>query len=99
MNNEDVFGELRLKPHARLSLRSEIHYLRLSNTHDLWYQGGGAFQQNTFGYTGRPSNGRKTLGTMTDLSVDYNLTSRSVLTFYIAGVTGSSVAQGVYPLG
>jgi hypothetical protein len=48
---------------------------------------------------GRPSGGKKTLGTMFDLSLDYSLASRTALTFYLAGVTGSSVARGVYPLG
>jgi hypothetical protein len=99
MNSQDIFAQLRLKPHARLSLRTDIHYLRLSNARDLWYQGGGAFQKTSFGYVGRPSGGKKTLGTLFDLSLDYSVASRTALTFYIAGVTGSSVARGVYPLG
>jgi hypothetical protein len=99
MNNEDIFAQLRLKPQTRLTLRTDVHYLRLSNARDLWYQGGGAFQKATFGYVGRPSGGKKTLGTMFDLSLDYNVASRTALTFYIAGVTGSSVARGVYALG
>jgi hypothetical protein len=99
MNNQDIFAQLRLKPHARVGVRTDLHYLRLSNSRDLWYQGGGAFQKASFGYVGRPSGGRKTLGTMLDMSVDYSLASRTSLTFYLAGVTGSSVARGVYPLG
>jgi hypothetical protein len=99
MNNEDFFAQLRLKPHTRLSIRTDAHYLRLSNERDLWYQGGGAFQKAAFGYIGRPSGGKKTLGMMFDASVDYSLASRTALTFYLAGVTGSSVARGVYPLG
>lgn len=77
MNNEDVFAQLRLKPHAKLSLRADAHYLRLSNAKDLWYVGGGAFQRQTFGYIGRPSNGNKALGAMIDLSVDWNVTLMS----------------------
>jgi hypothetical protein len=98
MNNEDVFAQLRLRPHSRLSLRTDVRYVRLSNERDLWYQGGGAFQKGTFGYVGRPSGGRKSLGTVYDLSVDYNVASRTSLTFYFAGVSGSSVASRVYPL-
>jgi hypothetical protein len=90
---------LRLKPQARLTLRTDAHYLRLSNARDLWYQGGGAFQKTSFGYVGRSGGGKKSLGTMFDLSLDYSLASRTALTFYIAGVTGSSVARGVYPAG
>ena len=49
MNNEDVFAQLRLRPHARVSLRADVHHLRTSNARDLWYFGGGAFQDKTFG--------------------------------------------------
>jgi len=99
MNNEDAFIQLRLKPHAKLGLRTDVHHLRLSSGRDLWYAGGGAFQQKTFGYIGRPGNGRKTLGTMVDLSVDYNLTPTTALTFYIAGVRGGGLAESIYPDG
>ncbi|MBI3759995.1 MAG: alginate export family protein, partial [Deltaproteobacteria bacterium] len=99
MNNEDVFAELRLKPHAKLALRTDVHHLRLSNAQDSWYAGGGAFQKQTFGYTGRPSNGQKALGMLIDLSVDYNLAARTALTFYLAGVRGDKVIERVYPNG
>ncbi|MEW6732859.1 MAG: alginate export family protein [Acidobacteriota bacterium] len=97
MNNQDVFAQLRLNPHSRLSLRTDVRYLRLSNERDLYYQGGGAFQKGTFGYVGRPSGGKKSLGTLIDLSADYNITSRTGLTFYIGGLKGSSVASSIYP--
>jgi len=99
MNNEDMFAQLRLKPHAKLSMRADAHYLRLSNAKDLWYVGGGAFQRQTFGYIGRPSNGNKTLGAMIDLSVDWNVTPQTSLTFYAAGVRGAGVAERIYPDG
>jgi hypothetical protein len=99
MNNEDVFAQLRLKPHTKVALRADVHHLRLSRARDLWYMGGGAFQQKSFGYVGRPSNGDKTLGTMVDLSVDWNLTPQTSLTVYIAGVRGGGVAERIYPDG
>lgn len=99
MNNEDIFGELRLKPHPRLSLRGDVHHLRLSSEQDLWYVGGGGFQKNSFGYVGRPAGGKKTLGTMFDLSADLSLGSRTTVTFYAAGVRGGDVARNVYPRG
>ncbi len=99
MNNEDAFAQLRLKPHPRLALRTDVHHLRLSSTSDQWYLGGGAFQGPTFGYTGRPSNGRKTLGTLVDLSADYTLTPTTTVTFYLAGVGGGGVAESIYPIG
>ncbi len=99
MNNEDVFVQLRLKPQAKLSLRSEVHHLRLGNENDLWYAGGGAFQKGTFGYLGRPSGGKKSLGTVVDLSVDYNLTQTTSLTLYLSGVRGGEVPANLYPQG
>jgi Alginate export len=99
MNNEDVFAQLRIKPHTRLSLRGDVRYLRLANEKDLWYLGGGAFQENTFGYVGRPSGGNKTLGTLFDLSVDYNVASRTTLTLYVGGVRGGRVPRSIYPSG
>ena len=99
MNNEDVFAELRLKPHSKLSLRADIRYLRLSNENDLWYQGGGAFQKQTFGFAGRPSGGEKSLGALADVSVDYSVNSRTLLSFYLGGVRGGSVLSNVHPLG
>jgi hypothetical protein len=99
MNIEDTFAELMLKPAARLALRADVHHLRLSSIEDFWYAGGGAFQRQTFGYTGRPSSGKKTLGTMFDLSIDYALTPSTALTFYVSAVRGGAVASQIYPLG
>lgn len=99
VNNEDVFAQLRLKPHAKINLRTDVHHLRLSNANDQWYLGGGAFQKNTFGYTGRPSNGQKTLGALVDFSFDYAVTPATSLTFYIAGVHGGDVVKRIYPNG
>lgn len=99
MNNEDSFVQLRLKPHAKLALRTDVHHLRLSNEHDLWFVGGGAFQQKTFGYVSRPSNGGKTLGMLVDVSADLTVTPTTVLTFYVAGVRGGTVIERIYPTG
>ena len=99
MNNEDSFVQLRLKPHAKLALRTDVHHLRLSSERDLWFVGGGAFQQKTFGFIGRPSNGHKTLGTLVDVSADITLTPTTALTFYLAGVRGGDVAESLYPAG
>jgi hypothetical protein len=98
MNNQDIFGELLLKPIRRISLRADVHSLALSNSHDLWYLGGGAYQQTTFGYTGRPSNGHSSMGTMLDGNIDYSLTSRTTLTSYGGVVRGGAVESAIYPV-
>ncbi|HEX5080945.1 MAG TPA: alginate export family protein [Blastocatellia bacterium] len=99
MNNEDTFAELRLRPSPKLTIRGDIRYLRLSNENDLWYQGGGAFQKQTFGFAGRPSLGGKSLGTLADVSLDYAVTPRTQLSFYLGGVRGGSVISNIHPLG
>ncbi len=99
MNNQDLFAQLRLKPLDRVALRADVHHLRLSNARDSWYVGGGAFQDKTFGYVGRPSGGKKSLGTLFDVSADFDLTQTTVLTFYASGVRGGGVQSFIYPAG
>jgi hypothetical protein len=48
MNTSDAFGELMLRPSARVTVRTDVHSVRLAEGNDLWYQGGGAFQPATF---------------------------------------------------
>jgi len=99
MNVEDAFVQLQLKPHARVSLRADLHGLRLGSGKDLWYAGGGAFQETSFGYQGRPGGGRRGLGTLYDLSADLTLTPTTTLTLYGAGVRGGDVMSNIYPAG
>lgn len=99
MNNEDAYATLNLHPVSKLAFRSEVHSLRLANAKDLWYLGGGAFQQNTFGYTGRPSSGGGTRGlaNVWDISADYQLTRRFAATVYYGKAWGKTVIANLYP--
>jgi hypothetical protein len=97
MNNEDAYATLSLHPAPKLALRSELHGLRLADAADLWYLGGGAFQQGTFGYTGRPSNGRQNLSVVWDLSVDYQLTRFLSATLYYAHASGRGAIASIHP--
>lgn len=97
MNNEDAYGTLDLHPNSKLTLRSEVHSLRLANAADLWYLGGGAFQRKTFGYTGRPSNGERSLANVWDLSADYKFTRTFSTTLYYGHAWGKSVVASIYP--
>ena len=53
-----------LEPGPRVTTRVDVHSLRLADGHDLWYQGGGAFQTTTFGYMGLSVAGQRSLGTL-----------------------------------
>src|SRR5712692_2335854 len=97
MNNEDFYGTLNLRPSAKLLLRSEVHALRLASPSDLWYLGGGAFQPHTFGYTGRPGNGNRSLANVWDLSADYQFTHSFSATLYYAHACGKGAIASIYP--
>ena len=99
MNNEDAFGTLILRPHPRVTLSSEIHSLRLSNAADLWYNGGGAFQPWTFGYTGRAVSGRRSLANLYDTNVDYRVTFHFTMTAYLGYAQGLGTVSAIYPNG
>jgi len=95
MNSKDAFAELMLRP-KRATIRSDIHAVRLASSSDLWYSGGGAFQAATFGYTGRPSNGQSTLGTLYDVSADVTLTPHVSVAGYFGYAAGGLVTQRIY---
>jgi hypothetical protein len=97
MNNKDVFGEVELRPGKNLTVRSDVHGLWLSNSEDLWYSGGGAFQPWTFGYQGRPSNGQTGLATLYDISADYNWKHGISVGLYFGYAVGGPVIKKLYP--
>jgi len=99
MNNEDGFAQFTLNPRANWTVRSEAHVLNLTNAEDLWYVGGGAFQKQSFGYTGRPSGGHRKFANMIDLSVDYQLNSQTTVTIYAAHAEGKAVVRNLFPDG
>jgi len=97
MNNEDLHGSLILRPDKRVSIRTDVHGLRLSSGNDSWYQGGGAFQPWSFGYTGRPGNGNRGLATLYDASIDIEASAHVTLSGYFGRAIGHSVIRRIYP--
>src|SRR5216683_29999 len=99
MNNEDFYGSAVFRlPHA-FAIRSELHALRLANSQDLWYSGGGAFQPKTFGYTGRASGRNRSLANVWDVSLDVPLRYGFSITTYYAHAWGKSLIKNIYPAG
>ena len=98
MNNTDVFGTVLVRP-DKFTIRTDTHALSLTSRQDLWYQGGGAFQPGTFGYTGRQSGNGRRLGLLWDLSVEYNPSKHLTLGGYFGRVWGSDVERNIYPKG
>ena len=99
MNNEDLMGQVILRPNPKLSIRAEAHRLRLTKAADLWYLGGGAFQDTGFGFAGRPSGGSKNLATLLDLSLDYKLSPRTNIGLYFGHANGGGAIAASYPAG
>lgn len=95
-NMQDASATVIVRPGTKLNVRSEYHNLALASRNDLWYQGGGAFQPRTFGYTGRPSNGRRGFANLWDVSADYQLTKSLGVGVYFANVWGQAVIQSIY---
>jgi hypothetical protein len=99
MNSADAFGEVLLRPSTSVTVRSDVHALRLASASDLWYSGGGAFQAGTFGFTGRPSSGQSNLATLYDVSGDYGLTTHVAVGAYYGYAAGHGGVQAIYPTG
>lgn len=99
MNTGDGFGELIIRPSRSFTIRADRHVLRLADRNDLWYQGGGAFQTGTFGYTGRPSGGQSSLATLYDASGEYTVNTHFSIGAYYSYSRGGLVTQAIYPNG
>ena len=98
-NNVDRFGMITLRPHPRVTVKSEVHSLRLASRNDLWYTGGGAFQPWTFGYQSRSAGGAAGLANLYDVNVDVTVNARLSVSPYLGYAAGKSVIQSIYPKG
>lgn len=98
MNSEDLFAQLVVRPKpGRLSLRSDLHLLRLTNENDLWYVGSGVtVREGSFGYGGRPSGGEKSLATLLDVSATWDPHPRISVYAYAGHAFGKDVIRSIY---
>jgi hypothetical protein len=99
MNLNDIMGSLVLRPHKQITTSSEFHSLKLSQANDLWYAGGGVFQPWTFGFSGRATNGRASLGNLYDTSIEFRLNRHFTFTGYVGYLQGLAVMESIYPAG
>jgi len=98
MNLRDAFVSVQLRPSSRFSLRAQAHALQLSESRDLWYAGGGAFEPETFGFAGRPSGGDRDLAMLYDIGVDVGLGGGLSASAYAGFVEGRDVIENIHPL-
>ncbi|HEY2467352.1 MAG TPA: alginate export family protein [Terracidiphilus sp.] len=97
MNSTDEFVQFLDKPVGKLALRADLHWLQLTSAHDLWYLGGGAYDNKVFGFTGRPANGSTSFASVPDISADWQATKNVALNFYYAYAQGKTVVATIYP--
>lgn len=96
MNNNDLSSELILRPLVNVETRTTLHNLWLSSSRDLWYQGGGAFDNRIFGYVGRPSFGHSYLATVLDTGVTWKINNHLSTYMYYGHSFGGPVASAIY---
>lgn len=99
MNNQDVFVQMVLKPLPNLLVRSDYHYLRVSENDDLVYSGGGATQSRpVFGYGGFSARGDDSIAHFIDLTVAYTMNEHLKFSAYYGHAFGQSVISNEFPV-
>lgn len=98
MNLSETFGQVLLRPRRAVSLRLDVHRLRLTDAADLWYAGSGGNSRTgtVFGFAGRRSNGSTALGTMVEGVADWTLSTHLSLTGYLGRMQGGQVVSGTF---
>jgi len=91
MNSQDVFVQLLSRPWKEVSIRTDAHWLRVMEGKDLLYSGGGATNDDVFGYAGLPAKGRHEVAFLVDVGVAYGATDWLTLAAYY----GHAFGQGV----
>lgn len=98
MNIDDVFVQAQLRPHAAVSIRADLHHLRLAESADLWYAGSGPTRRSgsIFGYAGRRGGGAEDLGTILEGSADYTLNRRWSINGYIGRMRAGDAVRATF---
>lgn len=96
MNSRDLYliGSWKATPSLRFT--SEVHRLRLATLSDLWYAGGGAFEESSFGFAGRTPNGSRDLATVVDVGADLAIGKKTSVGAYLGIASGGEVVDAIY---
>ena len=103
-NARDAFVMVTAKPHPKVNVRTDYHWVRLDRGGDLWYAADGPFQSgprfapSDFGLIGRPAGGRRNVANLWDVSLDYAASARTSYSLYLGWMHGGgSVVRAIYP--
>lgn len=91
MNNQDVFVQWLVDPHPMVTVRTDLHWLRVNSGNDLAYFGGGATKNDFFGYGGVPAKGQHELAYLAHLNVQVRPTSFLSINAFYAHAFGQGV--------
>jgi hypothetical protein len=91
MNNQDLFVQALLEPEKGATLALGGHWLRVTESADLVYSGGGANSDKSFGYSGYRARGANELAYLVDASLTYAMTKH----VQVYGYYGHAFGQGV----
>lgn len=95
-NIEEEFVSGEFTPMPRVTLRASAHLLRLREGGDLWMLGGGAFDQQGFGYAGRLTTGETDIGEALSFSAAWQPSPRPQFELFVAHATGGAVTAASY---
>ncbi len=98
-NINDAMIELLTYPTQSLQWRVDFHSLQLNAKQDLWYAGGGAWNDSVFGYQPRPSYGRGNLATVLETALGWEYDQHLSLNWYVGRAFGADVIAANYPRG
>ncbi|HVN86886.1 MAG TPA: alginate export family protein [Candidatus Binatia bacterium] len=93
MNNQDLFAQGIVRPLPGLSVTTSGHWLRATESADLWYSGGGATSNTFFGYAGIATRGRHELSYLADLEISYTINSHLTCYAYYGRALGQAIAS------
>lgn len=96
MNSQDTFTQLIVKPHSRLTMRFDYHWLRLNSDKDLWYAGGGAGNDDIFGFSGIPANSHHELAHLVDLGATLQIFKQVSAYAYYGHAFGEGVVKKTF---
>lgn len=90
MNNQDLFVQALLEPEKGATLALGGHWLRVTESADLVYSGGGANSADSFGFGGYGAKGANELAYLADVSLTYAMTKH----VHVYGYYGHAFGQG-----
>jgi hypothetical protein len=99
MNLKDAGAELMMNPAKRIKWRTTLHGLWLASSRDLWYAGGGAYNNTLFGCVGLPSHGHDYLATVMNSGPTLKIDRHLSISFYIGHAFGGPVVTANFPSG